>query len=142
MYGRHHIHSRVWFGLAVDMFAEWLIKLTCLDPNVVSFWNWLRSGSDKPREWLFFCAAREDRIAYCPTNLAHQLIQNPPMRSAPGNLSAILTGPFGTDYDLYLQTRDSRGRWSTILQQTGDTSREILPVTYLGVGGFATLHCW
>jgi hypothetical protein len=54
------------------------------------------------------------------------------MRSESGNLSAILTGPFGTDYDMYLQTRDSRGRWSTILQQTGETSREILPATYLG----------
>ncbi|GLZ41904.1 S1 family peptidase [Actinokineospora sp. NBRC 105648] len=53
-------------------------------------------------------------------------------QAAAGAHKACLTGPAGTDFDLYLQ-RSSGGQWTTVASGTGPTSTET--VTYNGTAG-------
>jgi len=49
-----------------------------------------------------------------------------------GTHSGRLTGPSGTDFDLYLQKKSS-SRWSTVKSSTGSTSTE--SIDYTGTSG-------
>jgi serine protease len=53
--------------------------------------------------------------------------------SVSGTHSGRLTGPAGTDFDLYLQKRASNGSWSSVKSGTGSTSVE--SVDYAGTSG-------
>ena len=53
--------------------------------------------------------------------------------AASGAHTICLSGPAGTDYDVYLQKRSASGTWSNVAQGTGSTSTE--RVTYSGTAG-------
>lgn len=43
---------------------------------------------------------------------------------AGGTLKAVLSGPTGTDYDLYLQSKTAYGSWTNVARSMGTTSSE------------------
>ncbi|MDQ4052970.1 MAG: M4 family metallopeptidase [Actinomycetota bacterium] len=49
--------------------------------------------------------------------------------TAGGRISACLTGPSGTDFDLYLQRRNSSGTWSDVAASEGASSTEMIGYT-------------
>ncbi|WP_066944513.1 M4 family metallopeptidase [Microtetraspora fusca] len=51
-----------------------------------------------------------------------------------GTHSACLAGPSGTDFDLYLQKRNSLGSWSTVASSLSSGSNE--SITYNGTSGY------
>lgn len=53
--------------------------------------------------------------------------------AAAGTHNGILTGPTGTDFDLYLQKRNNNGSWSTV--RSGTTSSSSENVSYTGTSG-------
>ena len=50
-----------------------------------------------------------------------------------GTHRSCLTGPAGTDFDLYLFKRNSSGSWSQVARSIGTTSTE--SITYSGTAG-------
>jgi serine protease len=63
---------------------------------------------------------------YAPTSTGY-------VSSVSGSHLATLTGPAGTDFDLYLQKKNGSGTWSAVKSSEGTTSTE--SITYSGTSG-------